>query len=655
MIRKKHLLSLFTCLSLLGISTAQANCRSDYISCSNSCILPGIAGALTSKNTNTLQSCTNICDQQRSSCEVQEERLKQIEAANTARQKQQAAQQLATQTAERDTQARMAFVAQQQKLSAARQRYKSDMVFETSQILAGAADQVTPVTTITKLKIGDALIGDLYFYIDEPSNTAIALNLTNRQQRQINVPYPAKVSAIKNNDQAYAVIESQPPNKRELAFQLFNDKGDAVTGLIQTDLVAYFGQEPTQGTRSFMYTVHNNTLYVYTWLHAILSSGSSYKRDTQPLEMRAYNIQTGTLTTSLSIPSSQTLSLALINQQPVLFAAKPEQDQLVAFDAQTGAERYRQPLGIGNFGSKDHAWLTLDTESGLGMTHYRSDDQKTNRSSWFDLVTGNPSCRFNTLSTYHPVLQKFAAGNQIYNRQCQKETEFPVASGASLYPVEKGWASYAISSTGSAAMTLLDAQGNVRIAEPFSSYAKTNQGTLLLFTNKQPLRTVSTTGVVSTINWTPADYPQLHGNYVTASAFGQGYAVNITRFDENTAGADFQKQIVKDEFESTAQYRQRIAKLSLPFSRPVQLGSYDADLQRLQVTIDNHQTAFVIPAEQARSLRNAASVTFNGTIKVLEPEFVEITNPSLSGDGLTVKIATTTTAAATVKNTGKNK
>lgn len=655
MITKKHLLSLFASLSLLGISTAYADCRSDSIACSNRCILPGIAGALTSKNTNTLQSCTNICEQQRSSCEVQEERLKQVEAANTARQKQQAAQQAAVQTAERDTQARMAFVAQQQKLSAARQRYKSDMVFETSQILAGAADQVTPVTTITKLKIGDALIGDLYFYIDEPSNTAIALNLTNRQQQRIDVPSPAKISYIKTNDNTYAVIESYTSNKRELAFQLFNDQGQAVTGLIQTNVAAYLGDTPAEGTRTFMYTVHNNTVYVYTWLHALLRSGSNYKRDTQPLEMRAYNIQTGTLTTSLSVPASQTLSLALINQQPVLFAAKPEQDQLIAFDAQTGAERYRQPLGIGSFSSKDHAWLTLDTESGLGMAHYRSDDQKTNRSSWFDLATGNPSCRFNALSTYHPVLHKFATGNQIYNRQCQQETEFPAASGASLYPVEKGWASYQVSGMGNVTMKLLDAQGNVRIAEPFSAYTKTSQGTLLLFTIKQPLRTVSANGTVSTINWIPGNSLQLHGNYLTASAFDQGYAVNISRFNENTAGADFQKQIIKDEFESTAQYRQRIAKLSLPFSRPVQLGSYDADLQRLQVTIDNHQTSFVIPAEQARSLRNAASVTFNGTIKVLEPEFVEITNPSLSGDGLTVKIATTTTAAATVKNAGKNK
>lgn len=98
--------------------------------------------------------------------------------------------------------------------------------------------------------------------------------------------------------------------------------------------------------------------------------------------------------------------------------------------------------------------------------------------------------------------------------------------------------------------------------------------------------------------------------------------------------------LVKDKYESTADYRKRLSALSMPFSMQVEVLDYDADLAQFSTRWQGMPMALPMPPAQARRLDGQPYITLNGQLQVLDENFLTLTQATANApDGTRIPIA----------------
>ncbi|MDQ7970735.1 MAG: hypothetical protein REI95_13965, partial [Oxalicibacterium faecigallinarum] len=308
-----------------------------------------------------------------------------------------------------------------------------------------------------------------------------------------------------------------------------------------------------------------------------------------------------------------------------------------AHDFVSQSKIFEQTLKLGRLSEKDYVWITSADSLSSFYINTRTNDQKTQNYFWFNAESGAPSCTFSGSSSYHDKLNLFASGNQLFDQQCNPAGEVSGARNGHLYQLGDGWV--AMYPSQGYKRQAFDAKGNLLTGDLYNDIQLMPQGDMLLFKDKELVRVLDRNGRLRGLSTLGGSYPRLHDDYLVWSNFDQGYKIIIARYSSETPIADFLQQQNKDEYETTAAYRQRITRLSAPFNRDVQLGTYNADNQILPVIIDNVTVDIRVPAAQAKRLKEQSSIRLQGKVKLLEPGIVEIVDGALSGGDVSFKIA----------------
>jgi len=105
---------------------------------------------------------------------------------------------------------------------------------------------------------------------------------------------------------------------------------------------------------------------------------------------------------------------------------------------------------------------------------------------------------------------------------------------------------------------------------------------------------------------------------------------------------EFLARLKKDKFETSTDYRRRVAALTHPYSIKVNIADYDAD--RGQFLVSWRDIPFTVPMapDQARKFSGRTEMTLQGELAMLEGEFLELRNAEAkgpAGDNIPLSIA----------------
>lgn len=91
------------------------------------------------------------------------------------------------------------------------------------------------------------------------------------------------------------------------------------------------------------------------------------------------------------------------------------------------------------------------------------------------------------------------------------------------------------------------------------------------------------------------------------------------------------EQFKKDEFESVREFSDRVKRLEVPFSYPVNLRGYDAEKLRFSAELDGTEIFIPTPKEKARELAlNKEDVLVTGSLRYFNSEKLELVNAALT-------------------------
>ncbi|GHD64424.1 YncE family protein [Jeongeupia chitinilytica] len=91
----------------------------------------------------------------------------------------------------------------------------------------------------------------------------------------------------------------------------------------------------------------------------------------------------------------------------------------------------------------------------------------------------------------------------------------------------------------------------------------------------------------------------------------------------------FMQALKKDKYESTSEYKARVAKLSQPFEMEISVVDYDADNSYFSGTWQGVPIGVPMPATQARKLDGMSTLLLKGQLGVIDDNFVELRNASV--------------------------
>ena len=615
-------------LLFAGSASAWADCRSEDISCANGCLLPGAIGIFGKQTTDApLKQCLARCETKKRSClleEAREERRRQAEDASRA-------QAASLQKEREQAQAHSESQAREQDMAQLRQRYPGRLIFRTDQLLDEATDALQVVATLDAPAYEQALIGDRLFYIDR-NGAAQVLNLTNGSSQALEIPGAFGVTQFGEEQNLHAVVKSVRPGERQLTIQVFDRNGQPVSAATDTGMPVFVGSKKGEGDRYFSFHLQDGVLYAWNPMCGYVHGG----HDGTPLEMRAFDLRSGMQTAAMSF-DSEALAIKFAAGQIRAYSLARDPDVLSAFDFSTQARLFQQPVASGSFGSKDYAWLGVLKEPAQVYVSRRSQDQKREAYAWFDTDTAAPRCTFSTASAWHSELKVFASGHLLFDQQCRQVGEIAEARGGQLYQLEGGWMAWYPEK--GYVKRAFDAKGTLRSAEYYNDIVADKQGNLMLFRKNEPARLLDRDGNQRTLSTAVGSYPVLWGNYLRWSGFDNGYRLTVARVEMDSPVTLFLRQQAKDEYETTAAWRQRIAGLRVPFSHAVELGTYDADNQTLPITFKGLTTNVRVPAAQARRLKEQQSaVRFSGQARLAEPGVLEVSAGSLNAGAVEVDL-----------------
>lgn len=101
----------------------------------------------------------------------------------------------------------------------------------------------------------------------------------------------------------------------------------------------------------------------------------------------------------------------------------------------------------------------------------------------------------------------------------------------------------------------------------------------------------------------------------------------------------FLSKAQKDKYETSEEYRKRMAAQALPYTLKVAVQDYDADSGRFTGSVGGVPMSVPVPPAQARQLDGARQLTISGSLQKLNEDFVELRNASLAmPDGKAFKL-----------------
>lgn len=107
----------------------------------------------------------------------------------------------------------------------------------------------------------------------------------------------------------------------------------------------------------------------------------------------------------------------------------------------------------------------------------------------------------------------------------------------------------------------------------------------------------------------------------------------------NPALDDMLARAVKGSYETTEAFHKRLEKTTLPHVLQVELIAYDADRSKLDVRYRGMKFGLLVPPEQAQQLEGRTATALSGQLRVVEPDFLELTRPVLDlGEGRSVAL-----------------
>lgn len=134
------------------------------------------------------------------------------------------------------------------------------------------------------------------------------------------------------------------------------------------------------------------------------------------------------------------------------------------------------------------------------------------------------------------------------------------------------------------------------------------------------------------------------GDYVVkkelAAGAPQKFLIWKTTSLYNPQIAVFLSNAQKDKYETSEEYRKRMAAQALPYTLKVAVQDYDADSGRFAGSVGGVSISIPVPPAQARQLDGAKQLTINGSLQRLNGDFLELRNASLAmPDGKAFKLA----------------
>lgn len=105
---------------------------------------------------------------------------------------------------------------------------------------------------------------------------------------------------------------------------------------------------------------------------------------------------------------------------------------------------------------------------------------------------------------------------------------------------------------------------------------------------------------------------------------------------------EFLTRLKKDKFETSADYRRRVAALTHPYSIKVNIADYDADRGQFLVSWRDIPLTVPMAPDQARKFSGTTEMTLQGELAMLEGDFLELRNAqakSPAGDNIPLSIA----------------
>ena len=617
---------------LLGLAAnVQADCKGDYISCVNSCLLPGLASAVAKKgDASAFKSCSTPCEQRQTACEVQEaehERLENLQRERAAAQERSERARVQAEQQARDAATREA---NEQRYAAIRAKYPDRVVLETSALLGGETMRLDRVAELTNASFWSAVLDDVLFYIDRPSKQLMRRDLVTGQTAALAFENVRAINKLKDGNKRYVLVESRTDTPNEIAVFLINARGEMVSKEIHTGLPAFNGQKGVGADLTVLYGLSGRTLVASTWIHTIHFDGSKSVTDTEALEVRAFDIDTGAAIAAMKFADARSVSTAFVAGRPIVYVASAGRDTLTGYDLLTQAQRSEQPLSLGSVARSDNVWVSV--AGGAVNVSRRSDDQKRESSAWFDAATGALRCKFDGNSSFSEPQQRYGVGNQVFDAGCYPLGVFPAVGDGILFAVGKVWgASYPNNNYKRRAF---DASGKPLSQGFFEAIVDMDGAGLLLIPEQPIVRVVTPEGVVTELPLKSEmrGYHTFDSGYLITSGFEKKSFVH--RFVDNQALKAFMKAQDKDDYETSAQYRQRIASLKTEVVSDVEVGRFDADTASLPIALAGQSIQLFAPAEEAKRFRGITSAKLRSVARPIEPGLVEIVAATLEAPGI---------------------
>lgn len=135
-------------------------------------------------------------------------------------------------------------------------------------------------------------------------------------------------------------------------------------------------------------------------------------------------------------------------------------------------------------------------------------------------------------------------------------------------------------------------------------------------------------------NYTTDDAKAKNGTLHTAKVWklqtGQIANSDFTKFVET---------LKKDKYETTTEYRNRVAKVSYPYQIDVDVKDYNADGSFIEAQYQGVPIGVPMAPAQARRLDGQTKLTLQGQLRVVDDEFVIMRNASVkASDGTTISV-----------------
>ncbi|MCZ2405282.1 MAG: hypothetical protein LC097_00885 [Burkholderiales bacterium] len=145
-------------------------------------------------------------------------------------------------------------------------------------------------------------------------------------------------------------------------------------------------------------------------------------------------------------------------------------------------------------------------------------------------------------------------------------------------------------------------------------------------------------------------FNDVQGGYLRSYERGKYSRFWKITFQEDPPTEKFIASLQKDKFESTAEYRARLAGLTLPYRLNVSLHDYDADAGAFSGSWNGAPVHVPLAPADARLFAQARNIEVQGDLALLDGDFLELRNPSVTApDGRRIALKVATGPAPTVK------